>query len=40
MASLDKMVRKLENKGSELHFVYVGPCGYEIYHHITKVTNA
>ncbi len=37
MASLDKMVRKLESKGSELHFVYeAGPCGYEIYRHLTK----
>jgi len=37
MASLDKMIRKLESKGSELHFVYeAGPCGYEIYRHLTK----
>lgn len=37
MASLDKTVRKLESKGSELHFVYeAGPCGYEIYRHLTK----
>jgi transposase len=37
MVSLDKMVRTLESKGSELHFVYeAGPCGYEIYRHLTK----
>ena len=37
MASLDKTVRKLESKGSELYFVYeAGPCGYEIYRHLTK----
>ena len=37
MASLDKAVRKLKSTGSELHFVYeAGPCGYEIYRHLTK----
>jgi len=34
--SLDKVVRKLVSKGSILHFVYeAGPCGYEIYRHLT-----
>jgi transposase len=37
MASLDKAVRKLQSTGAELHFVYeAGPCGYEIYRHLTS----
>ena len=40
MASLDKAIRKLRSvrsKGAELRFVYeAGPCGYEIYRHLTK----
>ncbi|ABB33012.1 transposase IS116/IS110/IS902 family protein [Geobacter metallireducens RCH3] len=35
--SLDKVVRKLVSQGRELHFVYeAGPCGYEIYRHLTR----
>jgi transposase len=34
--ALDKVVRKLVSKGGPLHFVYeAGPCGYEIYRHLT-----
>lgn len=34
--ALDKVVRKLVSKGAPLHFVYeAGPCGYEIYRHLT-----
>ena len=34
--ALDKVVRKLVSKGSELHFVYeAGPCGYDVYRHLT-----
>lgn len=37
MAALDKATRKLQSTGAELHFVYeAGPCGYEIYRHLTK----
>ncbi len=37
MTSLDKAVRRLQSAGKELHFVYeAGPCGYEIYRHLTK----
>jgi len=38
MASLNKAVRKLQSRSAELHFVYeaAGPCGYEIYRHLTK----
>ena len=36
-SALDKAVRKLQSKGVELRFVYeAGPCGYEIYRHLTK----
>lgn len=36
LAALDKVIRKLVSKGCELHFVYeAGPCGYEIYRHLT-----
>jgi predicted RNase H-like HicB family nuclease len=37
LAALDKAVRKLQSKGTELHFAYeAGPCGYDIYRHLTK----
>lgn len=37
MVSLEKAVRKLVSRGSRLEFVYeAGPCGYEIYRHLTK----
>ena len=37
LAALDKVIRKLESKGSELHFAYeAGPCGYEIYRHLRR----
>jgi transposase len=36
LSALDKVVRKLVSKGVRLHFVYeAGPCGYEIYRHLT-----
>ncbi|RPJ15694.1 MAG: IS110 family transposase [Deltaproteobacteria bacterium] len=35
LASLDKMIRKLQATGTELRFVYeAGPCGYQIYRHL------
>ncbi|NIV43698.1 IS110 family transposase [Candidatus Bathyarchaeota archaeon] len=35
LTALDKVVRKLEARGSELHLAYeAGPCGYEIYRHL------
>jgi len=37
MTALDKATRKLQSTGAELRFVYeAGPCGYEIYRHLTK----
>lgn len=37
LTALDKVIRKLESKGSELHFAYeAGPCGYEIYRHLSR----
>ena len=37
MSSLDKAIRKLKSRKAELCFVYeAGPCGYEIYRHLTK----
>ena len=37
IASLDKAVRKLKSNNKELHFVYeAGPCGYEIYRHLSQ----
>jgi transposase len=37
MESLDKLVRKLVSQGREPRFVYeAGPCGYEIYRHLTR----
>lgn len=37
LLSLDKVVRRLVSQGRELHFVYeAGPCGYEIYRHLTR----
>jgi transposase len=36
LQALDKVIRKLVSKGGLLHFVYeAGPCGYEIYRHLT-----
>jgi transposase len=36
LEALDKVVRKLLSNGAPLHFVYeAGPCGYEIYRHLT-----
>ena len=36
MDALDRAVRKLVSRGSTLRFVYeAGPCGYEIYRHLT-----
>jgi transposase len=36
MDALDRAVRKLLSRGSTLRFVYeAGPCGYEIYRHLT-----
>ncbi len=36
MGSLDKAIRKLRRNDAELRFVYeAGPCGYEIYRHLT-----
>jgi len=36
LEALDKVVRKLVSKGGPLHFDYeAGPCGYEIYRHLT-----
>lgn len=32
LKDLEKVIRKLRSKGSELHFVYeAGPCGYQVY---------
>jgi len=37
MGSLDKLVRKLVSQSREPRFVYeAGPCGYEIYRHLTR----
>lgn len=37
LAALDKVVRKLVSKGNALRFAYeAGPCGYEIYRHLTR----
>ncbi|WP_282753390.1 IS110 family transposase [Desulfuromonas thiophila] len=37
LASLDKAIRKLVSRGVALSFAYeAGPCGYEIYRHLTK----
>lgn len=37
LTALDKVVRKLVSNGRRLHFVYeAGPCGYEIYRHLTS----
>ncbi|NTV53933.1 MAG: IS110 family transposase [Syntrophaceae bacterium] len=36
LASLDKAIRRFRRTGTELRFVYeAGPCGYEIYRHLT-----
>ena len=37
LGSLEKLIRKLVSQGRELRFVYeAGPCGYEIYRHLTR----
>ena len=37
LASLDKVIRKLVSRGTRPSFVYeAGPCGYEIYRHLTQ----
>ena len=37
MDALDKAVRKLASRGKALRFVYeAGPCGFEIYRHLTQ----
>ena len=37
MDALDRAVRKLASRGTTLHLVYeAGPCGYEIYRHLTR----
>ena len=37
LTALDKVTWKLESKGSTLLFVYeAGPCGYEIYRHLSN----
>jgi transposase len=37
LTALDKAIRKIQSRGSELHFAYeAGPCGYDIYRHLTK----
>jgi len=37
LASLDKAIRKFRRSSVELRFVYeAGPCGYEIYRHLTS----
>jgi transposase len=34
---IDKLIRKLQGKGKQLHFVYeAGPCGYWLYRYLTK----
>jgi len=36
LAALDKLIRKLISNGRQLRFVYeAGPCGYQIYRHLT-----
>jgi len=36
LGALDQVIRKLESKGAELRFAYeAGPCGYQIYRHLT-----
>jgi transposase len=36
LESLDKVVKKLREKGVKLHFVYeAGPCGFHIHRHLT-----
>lgn len=37
LEDLDRLVKKLESSGKELHFVYeAGPCGYEIFRSLTE----
>lgn len=36
LKDLDKVIRKLQSKGLDLHFAYeAGPCGYQVYRHLT-----
>ena len=36
LEALDKVTRKLQAKGAELRFAYeAGPCGYQVYRHLT-----
>ena len=38
IAALDKVIRRLQSRGTTLRVVYeAGPCGYEIYRHLTKL---
>lgn len=38
LGSLDKVIRKLQARGATLRVVYeAGPCGYEIYRHLSKL---
>jgi transposase len=40
LGSLEKLIRKLVPRGRELRFVYeAGPCGYEIYRHLSRMLN-
>ncbi len=37
LASLDRVIRRLRSHGAELRVVYeAGPCGYEIYRHLSR----
>lgn len=37
LGSLDKVIRRLASRGAALHVVYeAGPCGYEIYRHLSR----
>lgn len=39
LASLEKAIKKIKTKGAILDFVYeAGPCGYEIYRHLSKMS--
>lgn len=37
ISSVDKLLRRLVSRGNELRFVYeAGPCGYDLYRHLTR----
>ena len=37
IASLDRVIRRLQSRGVPLRVVYeAGPCGYEIYRHLSR----